>query len=181
MTYHHNLTVQLGHWRTTVTALLWDDGSVCSVRLSFPHTLRQLPEGNFMMSALIFSCRSASVFFHNFLNIVSAQPQVIVTALTWEVYWVWRLHFCLKINNDDVHFSMLCSSLLSVYVQLPLWISRLTPASFCCEMVWSWPPSGRGRLQSLPWLTSHCLRKEVRVRGKTNEFCSIYMSHIEFN
>lgn len=48
-----------------------------SVCLSFAHRSQPLPEGGFMMTALILSCESSSVF-HDFPNTIRAQPQVIV-------------------------------------------------------------------------------------------------------
>lgn len=62
-----------------------------------------------------------------------------------DVWWdiaVWRLFFSLEINKTDCAplYLGLCSPFLSVIAHLLLWISKLTLASFCCEMVWSWPP-----------------------------------------
>lgn len=51
---------------------------VCLLHAGHSHRLWQLPLGNFMMTALILSCKSAFVF-DNHPNVASAQPGVIVT------------------------------------------------------------------------------------------------------
>lgn len=46
-------------------------------------------------------------------------------------------------------------------VHKTLLMHRLTPASFCCKMVWSWPPSDTDQRQLLPWLASHYLEERT--------------------
>lgn len=149
--------------RANKRAVLWERAFVSLLRGSVFSTqvaatiYDSCPRALFFMTALIFSWKSASVF-DNFPNMVPAQPQVIVTqtfqnSLTWEVWWdiaVWRLFFCLEINKNGraLLCLVLCGRFLSFAAYLPFWTGGLTLASFCCEMVWSLPPSGTDRLQS---------------------------------
>lgn len=102
-----------------------------SVCLSFAHRSQPLPEGGFMMTALILSCESSSVF-DDCPNTIRAQPQVIVPGPLENSYLRGLTRYCsmkaiffslLRSIKMIVCFSILCCAalFLHVSVHLPLW------------------------------------------------------------
>lgn len=121
---------------------------------------RQIPE-----SWLHWYSSLKAVRFWQFPNMVYAQPKVTVTGPLqhWKDWWAIVAHSVLTSIREIVCFFILsCAAVPGLSLFISLWI--LTPASFCCKMVWSWPPSGRDQRQLLPWLTSRYLEKGARER-----------------
>lgn len=150
-----------------------------AVRLSSAHRSQPLP----MTAAWrqLHDCTDLHlqkpVSFWQFPNMVYARPNVIVTGPSqhckdwWDIV-AWSHFSVLTSIRIIVCVFFLCFAAVScLSLSISLWI--LTPASFCCKMVWSWPPSGTDQLQLQPWLASRYLEKEARIRERTNEQCHI--------